>query len=327
MPSSLQNVVDTNDLDDEFLDDVVVGLSKQQKTLPCKYFYDERGSQLFEKICETDEYYVTRTELELYRQYSDEMSILIGERALIIEPGAGSVRKIALLLSRLNKPSGFIPMDISAEILKESSQQLAEQFPHIDINPVVIDFLNEEKLCAVFSRLPKQPLVNKRVIFFPGSTIGNFHPDEAQFFLKRFSDNLESGDGLLIGVDLVKNTTVLESAYNDREGVTADFNLNLLHRINNELEGDFEINSFDHHAVFNNEKNRIEMHIVSTKEQQVKIANKRFNLLENESIHTENSYKYSVDTFSEVASGAGFKLKNTWKDKGELFSIHYLEKH
>lgn len=326
MSSELQNVVDVYDLDEEFFGNVVTGLSQSQKTLPCKYFYDERGSQLFEQICETDEYYVTRTELSLYQQHAQDMAELIGERALIIEPGAGSVKKVGLLLARLNNPAGFIPMDISQEILTESSEVLAQQFPEIDINPVVIDFLDEEKLSDVFLQLPKQPLANKRVIFFPGSTIGNFHPSEAQVFLKRFADNLESGDGLLIGVDLVKNERVLEDAYNDKAGITADFNLNLLHRINNELEGDFELDSFYHQAIFNQEKSRIEMHIFSAKNQQVQVGDQYFDFSKDESIHTENSYKYSVDSFQKVALAANFKLKETWIDDDELFSVHYLEK-
>ncbi len=325
MKSSLDNVIEKNDVDEVFLNDVVDGLSKQQKTLPCKYFYDEQGSQLFEKICDTDEYYVTRTELALYRQYARDMADLIGERALIIEPGAGSIKKIGLLFSQLLKPAGFIPMDISEEILTLSSQHLAMEFPDIDISPVVIDFLNEKELGAVFSRLPKRPLVNKRVIFFPGSTIGNFHPNEAEQFLARFANNLEVGDGLLIGVDLVKDTAILEDAYNDNKGITAGFNLNLLSRINSELDGDFAIGAFSHRAIFNQEKNRIEMHLVSNKDQKVTIADNAFEFLVNESIHTENSYKYSVDTFSQVALAAGFKLKSTWIDEKELFSIHYLE--
>jgi len=325
MKFSPDNVIEKNDLDEEFLDDVVDGLSQKQKTLPCKYFYDEQGSQLFEKICGTDEYYVTRTEISLYQQYANEMAEFIGERALIIEPGAGSVKKIGLLFSQLLKPVGFIPMDISEEILTLSSQQLALEFPEIDINPVVIDFLNEKELSAIFLRLPKKPLVNKRVVFFPGSTIGNFHPSEAERFLKRFSNNLDSGDGFLIGVDLVKDITILENAYNDNKGITANFNLNLLNRINGELDADFAISAFSHKAVFNQEKSRIEMHLVSNKDQRVNIANESFEFSLNESIHTENSYKYSLEAFSEIALAAGFELKTTWTDEKQLFSVHYLE--
>jgi len=326
MKSSVEGVVEVSELNEVFVESVFIGLSKKQKTLPCKYFYDEIGSQLFEKICETDEYYVTRTEIHLYKQYAHEMASFIGERALIIEPGAGSVKKIGLLLSKLINPVGFIPMDISEEILKLSSQQLSMEFPDIDISPIVIDFLNEEELSYIFSTLPKQPLANKRVIFFPGSTIGNFHPDEAEYFLKRFSSNLESGDGLLIGVDLVKDANVLEKAYDDKKGVTAQFNLNLLHRINREIQGDFQIELFAHKAVFNKEKSRIEMHLVSIKDQSVQIAGKSFEFFKDETIHTENSYKYSIESFSQVALAAGFILKNTWKDQKNLFSIHYLEK-
>ncbi len=322
--SMINEVFDEFEVDKEFLGDVIKGLSQSPKTLPCKYFYDERGSLLFEQICETPEYYVTRTECKIYEEFADGMSALIGERALIIEPGAGSVKKIGLLLEKLQQPAGFIPMDISEEILQHSSQLLANQFPAVDINPIVVDFLNADELHAIFSQLPSQPLVNKRVIFFPGSTIGNFSPDEAREFLKHFSDNLQPGDGLLIGVDLVKDTRVLEDAYNDAANITADFNLNLLHRINNELGGNFPLEAFSHKAIFDREKGRIEMHVVSNKPQQIEIADQLFHFQQNETIHTENSHKYSVQQFSLLAEGAGFKHEKTWQDKAGLFSVNYF---
>ncbi len=322
--SVMNEVFGEFEVDKEFLDDVLEGLSQSPKTLPCKYFYDERGSLLFEKICETPEYYVTRTECKIYKDCADEMSALIGERALIIEPGAGSVKKIGLLLEKLQQPAGFIPMDISEEILQGSSQALASQFPEVDINPIVVDFLNADELHAIFAQLPSQPLVNKRVIFFPGSTIGNFSPSEAKQFLMHFSDNLQVGDGLLIGVDLVKDTDVLEDAYNDAANITADFNLNLLHRINNELGGNFPLNSFSHKAIFDREKGRIEMHVVSNESQQIDIADQSFSFHENETIHTENSHKYSVQQFSELAQKAGFKHEKTWQDEESLFSVNYF---
>ncbi|MGH1486324.1 MAG: L-histidine N(alpha)-methyltransferase [Cellvibrionaceae bacterium] len=323
MSSTAQNFIDESDVDEVFLADVVEGLSKPQKTLPCKYFYDERGSQLFEKICETPEYYVTRTECRIYEDYAEEMSALIGSRALIIEPGAGSVKKITLLLEQLKEPAGFIPMDISEEILQLSCDALARQFPLLDITPVVIDFLNGGDLRRIFSTLPAQPLVDKRVIFFPGSTIGNFHPEEAQRFLKQFADNLQPGDGLLIGVDIVKELSVLEDAYNDAEGVTAGFNLNLLHRINNELAGELNVNAFNHQAIFNQQKSRIEMHIISAESQEVQIGDQSFTFSKGESIHTENSYKYSIEMFSTLAQQAGFRCEKVWQDNDSLFSVGY----
>lgn len=325
--SSLANLVQEleYEIDDVFLADVVAGLSKDQKTLPCKYFYDELGSQLFEQICETPEYYVTRTELGIYQDHGSTMAEVIGEQALIIEPGAGSVKKIALLLQHLTKPAGFIPMDISPEILKSSSDTLATMFPNVDITPMVADFLNAEALTNFFTKLPALPLVQKRVVFFPGSTIGNFQPVEAKQFLQNFSSQLHTGDGLLIGVDLLKDKHLLEAAYNDGQGVTADFNLNLLLRIANELDGSLSIDDFSHQAVFNSEKSRVEMHLVSDKKQTIYVGDHAFDFEPKETIHTENSYKYSVEAFRHLAAEAGFRDKELWIDKDSLFSVHYLE--
>jgi dimethylhistidine N-methyltransferase len=311
-------------LNKEFLAEVVNGLSKPQKTLPCKYFYDEKGSQLFEAICATPEYYVTRTECNIYEKYADEMSDLIGDKVLLLEPGAGSVKKVGLLLDKLNAPVGFVPMDISQEILEDSSKILSEQFPAININPIVVDFLNKEQIHNIFSALPAKPLVNKRVIFFPGSTIGNFDPDDAVSFLKQFADSLHTGDGLLIGVDLVKDTAILEAAYDDATGITAEFNANLLDRIDRELDAKFYLGSFNHRAIFNCKKSRIEMHLVSDNEQSVHIANNEFIFEEGETIHTENSYKYTVDSFSVLAKKAGFRLEKVWKDDDGFFSVNYF---
>ena len=323
MPFAAQ-VINDDQVDTLFLNDVIQGLGKVQKTLPCKYFYDEQGSLLFEKICDTPEYYVTRSECYIYEKYASAIAGLIGKKALIVEPGAGSVKKIELLLEKLDDPAGFIPMDISEEMLHLSSDALAKRFPDLDISPVVTDFLDKEALKHIFSQLSTKPLVDKRVVFFPGSTIGNFHPHDAECFLKQFSQNLQPGDALLIGVDLVKDIAVLESAYNDTAGTTADFNLNLLQRINRELEGDFSLKHFDHQAVFNEGKSRIEMHLVSTEEQQVRIADQVVSFNKNETIHTENSYKYSVSMFRELAKKAGFSLQHNWYDDQQLFSVYYL---
>ncbi len=315
---------DDRQIDQEFLAEVTNGLSTIQKTLPCKYFYDEKGSQLFEAICETSEYYVTRTECSIYKQYASEMATIIGEKALLLEPGAGSVKKIGMLLEKLVNPVGFVPMDISQEILQESSEILSQQFPHMSIDPIVIDFLNKEQIHKIFSTLPVQPLVNKRVIFFPGSTIGNFDPEDATIFLKQFADNLHVGDGLLIGVDLVKDISILEAAYDDKKGVTAEFNKNLLDRIDNELNATFSAGSFSHRALFNQDKSRIEMHLVSDEEQTVCLNGNRFSFRQHETIHTENSYKYTLDSFSLLAKKAGFQLEKVWTDDKSLFSVYYF---
>ncbi len=311
-------------IDQEFLIEVTDGLSSSQKTLPCKYFYDEKGSQLFEAICETPEYYVTRTECSIYERYASEMAALIGEKALLLEPGAGSVKKIGMILEKLTNPVGFVPMDISQEILQYSSDVLSQQFPEMSIDPIVIDFLNKEQIHQIFSTLPVRPLVNKRVIFFPGSTIGNFNPDDAIVFLKQFAENLYSGDGLLIGVDLVKDTAILEAAYDDKKGITAQFNKNLLDRIDRELNATLSTGSFSHRAVFNQDKSRIEMHLVSDIEQTVCLDGNKVSFKQSETIHTENSYKYTIDSFSLLAKKAGFQLEKVWKDDNDLFSVHYF---
>jgi dimethylhistidine N-methyltransferase len=311
-------------LKQEFLKEVVSGLSKSQKTLPCKYFYDEKGSKLFEAICDTPEYYVTRTECHIYEKYAEEMSALMGDKVLLIEPGAGSVKKVGLLLEKLKAPAGFVPMDISQEILEYSSKLLSARFPSISINPIVIDFLNKHQIYKIFSKLQAQASVNKRVIFFPGSTIGNFDPEDAVTFLKQFCDNLQSGDGLLIGVDLVKDTAILEAAYDDAAGITAEFNTNLLDRIDRELDASLYSGSFNHKAIFNRDKSRIEMHLVSDNEQSFNIGNKEFLFEEGETIHTENSYKYTVESFSMLAQKAGFSLQKVWKDDDDLFSVSYF---
>ena len=310
-----------NPLNQEFLVDVWQGLSVFPKNLPCKYFYDAKGSELFEAICATPEYYVKRTEWSIFQQHAADMALYIGAHAHIVEPGAGAVQKIALLLAELDAPASYIPLDISPEMLTASSSALAKLFPFVPVTPQIVDFLNVDDLMRLF----QSDLPGKRLIFFPGSTVGNFHPVNACQFLKNFSLTLNSSDGLLIGVDLRKSTDILESAYNDKEGVTAAFNLNLLHRINRELGADFDVDQFAHKAIFNEQKSRIEMHLVSQREQSVTIADKVFNFAQDETIHTENSYKYSVTDFTELMESAGFSSRAVWTDEQELFSVHYAE--
>lgn len=307
-----------------FLHDVIQGLSQSPKTLPCKYFYDERGSDLFEKICETQEYYVTRTEMAIYRDRAAEMAALIGPNAQIIEPGAGALKKVSLLLNALQDPLAYTPMDISADFLRQCSDKLRHQFPFLDIDPIAVDFNNHEALIDGLRRRDFD--ASPRVIFFPGSTIGNFAPAAATTFLAAIAKGLKSGDGLLIGVDLLKSEAVLEAAYNDVDGFTEAFNKNLLRRINVELDSDIDAEYFSHIACFNQNQQRIEMHLRSDREQYCQVGDKRFYFADGETIHTENSYKYSSEDFIALAAGAGFKSETVWMDAEQLFSVHFMRR-
>lgn len=304
--------------DNEFLSDVLSGLSAPQKRLPSKYFYDEIGSQLFDEICELDEYYPTRTEMGIMEDNIKEIVRNIGPEALLIEYGSGSSLKTRILLESLEKLAGYVPIDISKEHLLNSAEQLEHDFPHIEVLPVHADYSGE-----VILPLPEAS-VAKKVVYFPGSTIGNFTPEESITFLKRIKKISGEGGGLLIGVDLKKNTDVLEAAYNDAKGVTAAFNLNLLTRINKELCADFDVDAFDHKAIFNTEEGRIEMHLVSKIVQKVTIASTQIIFDVGETIHTENSYKYSLAEFAEVGKKAGLKVQRVWTDPKCLFSVQFL---
>jgi len=308
------------DFDNEFYRDVVRGLSQPVKQLPCKYFYDERGSILFTEICNTDEYYITRTELALLDNILPEVAQAIGGNATIIEYGSGEGRKIRDLLAALHTPKAYVPIDISREILLKSTGELKRRFPRINIYPVVADYSEDIHLPPQILR----DLNNRRVVFFPGSTISNFTPTEAQSFLNRLKKLLQPRDGLLIGVDLLKSPDILHRAYNDKKGVTAEFNLNILRRINDELTGDFDPGLFEHYAYFNPVQSRVEMHLVSLADQQVHIGDQSFHFRQGETIHTENSYKYSVDGFSQLAQTCGLQQENAWVDARNLFSIQYF---
>lgn len=303
---------------DEFREDVLEGLKNTNKSVPSKYFYDERGSELFEKISNLDEYYPTDAELEILREYSDEISEYIESNSLIIEFGSGSSTKTRLLLKELENIARYIPVDISHDFLLEEAEKLQKEFPDLDIKPVAADYTKPFELGI-------NGHANRRVIFFPGSTIGNFTTDEAQEFLFQSADLLEKGGGLLIGVDLKKDPKILNKAYNDSEGVTAKFNLNLLQRINRELNGSFDTDQFHHRAFYNESEGRVEMHLVSLDNQTVQVAGEEIEFKKGEMIHTENSYKYSVEEFEELISEK-YSLKKTWLDSNELFSLHYFEK-
>ena len=301
----------------EFRHSVEAGLSKPQKSFEAKYFYDKAGSALFDDICELDEYYPTRTEIGILRDRLGELAAIIGPGAEVIELGSGASLKTRYLLSALDQPSCYIPIDISASYLDSAAKHLRADFPGLEIAPIGADFSKP------FS-LPKNACDGKRLLFFPGSTIGNQYRDEAKAFLERMHHETHA-DYFLVGVDLKKDKATLEAAYDDRKGVTAAFNMNLLSRINRELDGDFDIANFSHKALYNGLLGRIEMHLVSRIRQQVRIGDFTATFAQGETIHTENSYKYSPEEFQYLATGTGWLPAKLWMDKDELFSVHLLK--
>jgi L-histidine N-alpha-methyltransferase len=299
-----------------FRDDVIKGLSGAVKTLPCKYFYDERGAELFEAICRTPEYYPTRTEIALLERHAPEISALMGREAQVIEYGAGAGIKTRILLEGAPVKS-YVALDISPEFLDPTALALAEAFPHIDVSALCVDFTKP------FS-LPVLPPGARRVGFFPGSTIGNFTPSEAAAFLQNAARTLGPGGAFIVGVDLKKDRRVLNAAYNDADGFTAAFNLNLLTRINRELNGTFDLKSFVHSALYEPAKGRVEMYLYSLGFQTVRVDGRLFTFSAGEAIHTENCQKYDVEEFQTLAAAAGFTPAQAWVDDQRLFSIHYL---
>jgi dimethylhistidine N-methyltransferase len=301
-----------------FLRDVILGLKCPQKEIPCKYFYDDRGSALFDEICELDEYYLTRSELAILETYAPEMAAALGADCELIEFGSGSGLKTRLLLDQLQEPRAYLPIDIADEALERSAQELAGRFPGLAILPVHADFTGP-------LLLPKtdDPRA-RRVVYFPGSTIGNFSPRAAMGLLSTIAWLVGEGGGLLIGLDLDKDESIVWPAYNDRRGITAAFNLNLLERINRELDADFDLNAFGHRADYVRAKERVEIYLVSQKAQAVRVAGVEFGLGEGESIHTEYSYKYSLDHFGRLTSQAGFTLARQWLDPRGYFAVQYL---
>jgi dimethylhistidine N-methyltransferase len=310
--------VDLQPTSGSFRNDVIAGLSAVRRALPPKYFYDARGSQLFDAICELPEYYPTRTELAMMRTSSAEIARKIGPDSAIVEYGSGSGQKTRLLIDAV-APVAYVAIDISAEQLQAAIATLSAEFTNVKMAAVCADYTQPVPLDALetLSRA-------RRVIYFPGSTIGNFTTHEAQQFLVNARTVARSGGTMVVGVDLKKDPRALHAAYNDAQGVTAAFNLNMLVRINRELGGDFDLSSFEHYAYYNEAKGRIEMHIVSTRAQDVTVAGRVFRFAAGEKIHTENSYKYSVGEFQALARQAGFKPEHCWVDDEALFSIHYL---
>ena len=300
----------------QFARDVVSGLTAARKTLPAKYFYDDRGSALFEAITTLPEYYPTRTELGILEARAGEIAALMPPGAALIELGSGSTTKARILLRR-RAIAAYVPVDISAGFLKREAARLRRDLPWLRIVPVAADFTKPFEL-------PPEIRARSRVGFFPGSTIGNFEPADAAEFLRHAGRLLGPGARLVVGVDLVKDTAVLNAAYDDAAGVTAAFNLNLLSRINAELGADFDLDCFRHAAFFNRAESRIEMHLVSRDAQQVHVADRTISFGRGETIHTENSYKYTIESFRALAAAAGWSPLAVWTDAQAYFSVHAL---
>lgn len=302
---------------DDFFGEVIDGLNNERKTISPKFFYDEKGSHIFEEICTLPEYYLTRTETGILEQNIDEISQFIEEGCLLAEPGSGNSQKVRILLDSV-RPSAYIPMEISKAHLKSSAQSLSEDYPWLEVHAACVDFTTTESL-------PYSSNDARKVVFFPGSTIGNFEPESAQRLLKNIAKMVDKGGGLLIGVDLKKDEAILKAAYSDSDGITAKFNFNLLDRMNRELDANFEPDDFNHHAFYNAEQGRMESHLVSQCKQTVDIDSHSIEFEAGESIHTENSYKFSISEFHELALKAGFIARKFWTDDDEMFSVHYLE--
>ena len=302
--------------EESFADSLFAGLAKAPKEIACKYFYDQEGSQLFERICTLPEYYQTRTETLLLATHAKEIGQLMGEDIEVVEFGAGASQKVRILLDT-GHVRAYSPLDISGEYLREVVVNLAADYPALTLRPLIGDFTRPLEIPALIGP-------SRRAGFFPGSTIGNFRPDAAMCLLRLMRGMLEGG-GLLIGVDLVKDPARLHAAYNDRAGVTALFNKNLLARANRELGADFDLDAFAHYAPYSPAAHRIEMYLVSLRRQSVSLMGRRFDFAAGEAIHTEDSHKYTIESFREMAARAGFRPRAVWTDPERLFSLHWLE--
>jgi dimethylhistidine N-methyltransferase len=299
-----------------FADDVLDGLSQHPKRLSPKYFYDAAGSELFEQITLLPEYYPTRTELSILRDRGGAISAILPKGAALVEFGAGATTKVRLLLNQCAL-GAYVPVDISGDFLKAQADALRQDLPDLAIHPVAADFTAPFALPEAVTGMPK-------VGFFPGSTLGNFEPHEACSFLRSAREILGHAAQMVIGVDLEKDERVLYDAYNDKAGVTARFNLNVLHRINRELGGNFDLSAFTHRAIYNRDRHRIEMHLIGRRAQTVRVLGRSFSFRAGESIHTESSYKYSLERFTALARGSGWTPRATWTDAAGMFSVHAL---
>jgi dimethylhistidine N-methyltransferase len=313
------NVARVAQLADEssFAADVLAGLSARPKRLSPKYFYDEAGSRLFEQITELPEYYPTRCELSILRERAADIARFIAPDGALIEFGSGSTRKVRILLEAAPTIAAYVPVDISSEMLAQEAAALRDDHPRLAVTPVAADFTGPFRLPRAVTALP-------RTGFFPGSTIGNFEPHDACAFLQHAGRMLGEGATLIIGVDLIKDAKILNAAYDDAAGVTAKFNLNLLARINRELGADFDLSAFSHEAFYNAERRRIEMHLASCRRQKVRVAGRAIDFRAGETIHTENSYKYTIESFGALARGAGWTQAAVWTDDKGYFSVQAL---
>jgi len=296
--------------------ELIAGLQRQQKQINPKYFYDAQGSELFELITRQREYYVTRTEIAILSDHAAEIAACCGTDCVLIEPGSGSSEKVRLILDSL-RPNAYVPLDISAEFLYESAVKLGREFPWLSIHAICADFAEPWQ---ARTEIPD----GRRVIFYPGSTIGNMDPKDAQAFLADLRQWIGDDGGVLIGVDLQKSAQILNAAYNDSQGVTAEFNLNILNSMNKLTDANFKLEGFAHRAFYNQDLKRIEMHLVSKENQTVNVNGSAIAFDKGETIHTENSYKYSPQSFTALCNGAGFTLQKNWLDDDALFSVHYL---
>lgn len=297
-------------------EEILKGLKKPQKTINPKYFYDSNGSALFEKITQLAEYYPTRVERSILEQKKEEIAACCGDLCVLIEPGSGSSEKIRLLLESI-KPQAYVPIDIAGEFLYESAECLAEAYPWLDIRAYCDDF-------ATYDGSRYNLPFGRRVVFYPGSTIGNMTPENAVAFLNKIRHWMGVDGGLIIGVDLHKQETALNAAYNDKAGITALFNLNILDHVNSLLGADFHKENYDHLAFYNVGKRRIEMHLKSNRDHYVNISGESIAVIRGETIHTENSYKYTTESFGELAHQAGLQIEKSWLDEDKLFSVHFL---
>lgn len=303
---------------DDFLDDVIKGFSAHPRAISPKYFYDARGSELFERICGLPEYYPTRTEVALMHEHADAMAQAAGAGSLLIEYGCGACVKTEILIEAV-QPAAYVPVEISSAALRSSVERLAVLFPGMPMVAVCADYMRPLDIPEL-ARYDGA----RRLVYFPGSTIGNLTPEEAAVFLRHARALAGAGGAMLVGVDMKKDPAVLHAAYNDAQGITAAFNLNLLHRINRELGGNFDVEQFRHVAFYNDARGRIEMHLESCVEQTVTLGGRDFRFAAGERIHTENSCKYSVDEFRALAQLAGFVPRQVWVDARGLFSVHLL---
>lgn len=315
--SEVVNFYDYEPEQSDFCKDVITGLAARRKSIPPKYFYDKRGSELFDEICKQPEYYPTRTEISILQNNAAQIANMIGPDCVLIELGSGASEKVRLLFAAL-APVRYLGIDISKDFLLNATRRLARDYPELDVHALCADFTDRLVL-------PEQCHSEKLVAFFPDSSIGNFEPDQAVVFLKRVADMVGKGGKLLIGVDLKKDRAILDNAYNDAAGITADFNLNLLARMQNELDTDLKAAAFSHKAFYNEQLGRIEMHLVSKVKQTIQLYNQTITIDCNETIHTENSYKYHKEEFARLAQQAGFRVSHVWTDAEQLFSVQLCE--